>query len=108
MNNSFQIFAEKFDNLESSLRNDIVVVKKTANSAIALSKENKSSIEQLQQEIANLKRDHILEIDTLKQNQVTQQFETETLKVDYREVKTEYSAIKTQTNNIETYSRRDN
>ena len=80
----------------------IVVVKKTANSAIALSKENKSSIEQLQQEIADLKRDHKLEIDTLKQNQVTQQFETETLKVDYREVKTEYSAIKTQTNNIET------
>ena len=108
MNNSFQIFAEKFDNLESSLRNDIVVVKKTANSAIALSKENKSSIEQLQQEIADLKRDHKLEIDTLKQNQVTQQFETETLEVDYREVKTEYSAIKTQTNNIETYSRRDN
>ena len=58
MNNSFQIFAEKFDDLESSLRNDIVVVKKTANSAIALPKENKSSIEQLQQEIADLKRDH--------------------------------------------------
>ena len=54
----------------------IVVVKKTANSATALSKENKSSIEQLQQEIADLKRDHKLEIDTLKQNQVTQQFET--------------------------------
>ena len=70
--------------------------------------QNKSLIEQLQQEIADRKRNHKLEIDTLKRNLVTQQFETETLKVDYKEVKTEYSAIMTQTNNIETYSRRDN
>ena len=72
-----------------------MVVKKTADSAIALSKENISSIEQLQQEIADLRRDHKLEIDTLKKYQVTQQFDTETLKVDHKEVKTKYSDLKT-------------
>ena len=108
MNNNFQIFADKFDNLETTLRNDIVAVTKTADSAMAQSNDNKSAIEQLQQEFADLKRDHQMEIDTLKQSHMKQQLETETLKIDYRDVKTEYTTIKTQTNNMETYSRRDN
>ena len=47
MNNNFQIFADKFDNLETTLRNDIVAVMKTADSAMAQSNDNKSAIEQL-------------------------------------------------------------
>ena len=81
---------------------------KTADSAMAQSNDNKSAIEQLQQEFADLKRDHQMEIDTLKQSHMKQQLETETLKIDYRDVKSEYTTIKTQTNNMETYSRRDN
>ena len=105
---NFQIFADKFHNLETTLRNDIVAVTKTADSAMAQSNDNKSTIEQLQQEFADLKRDHQMEIDTLKQSHMKQQLETEPLKIDYRDVKSKYTTIKTQINNMETYSRRDN
>ena len=56
-----------------------------------LSNDNQSAIKQLQQEFADLKCDHQMEIDTLKQSHMKQQLETETLKIDY--VTKEYTTI---------------
>ena len=64
MNINFPTFAAKFDNLETTLPNDIVAVTKTADSAMTQSNDNKSTIEQLQQEFGELKGDHQIDIDT--------------------------------------------
>ena len=108
LNANFVIFAQKFDNLEVSLRHEVTAAASAAESASALANENKTAIEQLKQEIVSMNHDHKQEMLALKQEQVKQRQEMELLKNDSKQIKSECVAIKTQTNNMETYSRRDN
>ena len=105
---NFVIFAQKFDNLEVSLRHEVTAAASAAESASALANENKAAIEQLKQEIISMNHDHKQEILALKQEQVKQRQEMELLKNDSKGIKSECVAIKTQTNNVETFGRRDN
>ena len=108
LNANFVIFAQKFDNLEVSLRHEVTAAASAAESGSALANENKTAIEQLKQEIVSMNHDHKQEMLALKQEQIKQRQEMELLKNDSKQIKSECVAIKTQTNNMETYSRRDN
>ena len=108
MNAKFDIFSQKFENLEISLRHEIKAASNTAESAIALANENTNAIKELKMEMDSWKQEHKHEIHLLKQEQINQHLETESIKSDNKEIKSECVAIKHQTNNMETYSRRDN
>ena len=108
VNNNFEIFNKKFDNLENGLRREITAAANAAESALALTRDNKSTIENLQMEIISMKQDHKKEINLLKQEYSSQQMKIESVKSDNLELKSKYDAIRTQTNSMETYSRRDN
>ena len=101
-------FTQKFDNFEISLRREIATAVDAAESAVALSRENKYAIDELKQEIVSMKYEHKQETHALLQEQVKQRLDIESLMTDNKEFKSECVAIKTQTNNMETYSRRDN
>ena len=58
VNNNFEIFNKKFDNLENGLRREITAAANAAESALALTRNNKSTIENLQMEIISMKQDH--------------------------------------------------
>ena len=108
MNNNFEIFTKKFDNLENGLRREITAAASAAEFGLALTRDNKSTIENLQMEIISMKQDHKKEINLLKQEYSSQQMKIESVKSDHIKLKSKYDAIRTQTNSMETYSRRDN
>ena len=97
---------KKIDNLENGLRREITAAANAAESALALTRDNKSTIENLQMEIISMKQDQKQEINLLKQEYSSQQMKIESVKTDNIELKCD--AIRFQTNSIETYSRRDN
>ena len=108
INANFDIFSQKFKNFEISLHHEIKAASNNAESVIALANENKNAITELNMEMDSLKQEHKLEIHLLKQEQINQHLETESIKSDNKNIKSECVAIKHQTNNMETYSRRDN
>ena len=55
MNAKFDIFSQKFENLEISLRHEIKAASNTAESAIALANENTNAIKELKMEMDSLK-----------------------------------------------------
>ena len=95
LNANFVIFAQKFDNLEVSLRHEVTAAASAAESASALANENKTAIEQLKQEIVSMNHDHKQEMLALKQEQIKQRQEMELLKNDSKQIKSECVAIKT-------------
>ena len=68
----YEIFNKKFDNLENGLRREITAAANAAESALALTRDNKSTIENLQMEIISMKQDHKKEINLLKQEYSSQ------------------------------------
>ena len=70
MNAKFDIFSQKFENLEISLRHEIKAASNTAESAIALANENKNAIKELKMEMDSSKQEHKHEIHLLKQEQI--------------------------------------
>ena len=108
MNAKFDIFSQKFENLEISLRHEIKAASNAAETAIALSNENKNAIKELKMEIDSLKQEHKHEIHLLRQEQINQHLETESIKSDNKEIKSECVAIKHQTNNMDNDNDNDN
>ena len=94
--------------MEISFRREIATAADAAESDVALTRENKSDIDELKQEIVSLKYEHKQEIHALQQELFKQQLDIESLKTDNKVLKSEGVAIKTQTKNMETHSRRDN
>ena len=54
MNNNFEMFTKKFDNLENGFRREITAVANAAESTIALSRDNKTKIKNLKMEIISI------------------------------------------------------